>query len=233
MRIIRAIHHAITPPTLPKAAVRYYERLIDGVAEIYLRPVCEEVLRAWPGPTRILDLGTGTGQLPAMLAQARQSYDITGVDLADDYLAVARDKAEQAGVSDRVRFERVSISEDQWQTEPFDLVISTCSLHHWRRPARILAAAAGLLKPGGQIWIVDDAAEATPEARRLWARRVEATSHPGLLFRVVLFYEVHFMAYSRKELGQMCEEAGLRLEDHSLREIFFFARIRPLSTTKC
>jgi SAM-dependent methyltransferase len=233
MNIIRAIHHAITPPTIPRVAVRYYERLIDGVAEIYLRPVCEEVLRAWPGPARILDLGTGTGQLPVMLALARQSYDITGVDLAEAYLTVARAKAEQAGVSGRVRFDRISISEDQWQTEPFDLVISTCSLHHWRRPAKILAAAASLLRPGGQIWIVDDAAEATRELRRFWAARVEETCHPGRLFRLVLSFELRFMAYSRSELEQMCGEAGLRLEDYSLRGIFFFARMRPISTVTC
>jgi 2-polyprenyl-3-methyl-5-hydroxy-6-metoxy-1,4-benzoquinol methylase len=230
MNLVRAIHHAIVPPTLPKAVVRYYERLIDGVQEMYLRPICEEVLQVFPGAMRILDVGTGTGQFPIMLASARDSYDVTGVDLSDAYLSVARAKAEQAGVSGRVRFERISITEAQWHTEPFDLIISTCSLHHWRRPTRILAAAARLLNSDGQIWIIDDAAEATREARRYWADRVEEACHAGWLFRVTFMFESRFLAYSRPELEKMCERAGLTLEEYSVREVLFLARTRPAST---
>jgi len=45
---------------MPKAPCAYYERLIDGVAEIYLRPVARGPA-GLAGETRILDVGTGTG----------------------------------------------------------------------------------------------------------------------------------------------------------------------------
>jgi SAM-dependent methyltransferase len=45
----------------------------------------------------ILDVACGTGQIAVRLAQ--KGYEVTGVDLSDDMLLIAREKAEQAGLS--------------------------------------------------------------------------------------------------------------------------------------
>jgi SAM-dependent methyltransferase len=54
------------------------------------------VARHCPTPGRLIDLGCGTGRLS--LAFARRGYRVLGVDLSSEMLAVAREKAEAAGL---------------------------------------------------------------------------------------------------------------------------------------
>ncbi len=50
----------------------------------------------------VLDLGCGTGGVTVPLAM--RGYDMTGVDLSPEMLTVARERAEQAGLSDKILF---------------------------------------------------------------------------------------------------------------------------------
>src|SRR5512138_41370 len=61
-----------------------------------------EVLRLQPG-TRILDLGSGSGE---MLCTWARDYGITGtgIDMSQLFTGQAKRRAEELGVSDRVRF---------------------------------------------------------------------------------------------------------------------------------
>jgi ubiquinone/menaquinone biosynthesis C-methylase UbiE len=55
------------------------------------------VERHCPTPGRLIDLGCGTGRL--LLAFARRGFQVVGVDLSAEMLAVAREKAAEAGVA--------------------------------------------------------------------------------------------------------------------------------------
>lgn len=50
----------------------------------------------------VLDLACGTGSMTLELA--RRGYDMIGVDVSPDMLAVARERAEEAGLSDRILY---------------------------------------------------------------------------------------------------------------------------------
>ncbi len=223
MRLVRPLYHWLIPQAMPRAAVDYYDRLIDGVTDTYLRPFAQEILTAYPGSARILDIGTGTGQLPVLLAKANPHYTLIGVDLSRKCVEMGRLRAEGAGLGKRVRFCEMDILRDVGMDESFDLVISTCSLHHWRWPVRMLRAAAGLLNEDGRIWIIDESADAKRDARREWMRRVESSGRPLWLFRTVFSFELKHLAYSRQEIETLCHRAGLRILDYVTREVFFQA----------
>jgi len=225
MKIIRALCHKFIPQKMPDLVIKYYEKLIDRSLDFYLNPFCEEVLKAYPGKTRILDIGTGTGQLPIMLAQANESYQLTALDLSEKCLNVARSKAASAHVASRITFSQLDLSKDAFNVEPFDLIISTCSMHHWQQPIETLKNARRLLKNSGQIWILDDVAEASCNARREWVSNVERTCHRSWLFRTVFGFESRFIAYSRPEIEEICEMAKLNLIRFSTRDVFFFVQI--------
>ena len=227
MRLVRLLHRLLVRQTMPAMAVAYYDQLVDAVAGIYLEPFRDEVLRAFPGPLRILDIGTGTGQLLTLLAQANPLYRLTGIDLSARCLAVARARVAAAGLDERVEVLRRDILRDDWAPEPFDLIVSTCSLHHWRHPVRMLRAARKLLAAGAEAWIMDDADDAPPHARRRWVTEVERAFRPSPVFRSVFAFESRFLAYSRTELESLCARARLRIRQFTMSKAFFLARIAP------
>lgn len=55
-------------------------------------------------PAAVLDLGTGSGAIALALAIAYPAAAITAVDRSDEALALARENADRAGCSSRVRF---------------------------------------------------------------------------------------------------------------------------------
>jgi len=230
MGMLRFLHRYLFRQTMPSIAAAYYDRLIESVANFYLKQFCDEVVQFLPRPARILDIGTGTGQLPVMLAMANRNLSIVGIDLSRRYLALAAQHAHESGVSERVAFECVDIENDGWNIEPFDLIISTCSLHHWRHPANVLRETRTLLRQNGSIWILDDAAETTGEQRRRWIARVQDAAGKRLLFQVVYTFESRFLAYSREELVRLGRLAGLRLAEWKILDSpFFIAKFEPSS----
>jgi len=226
MRFLRFVHRCLVRQTMPRLAARYYDDLIGGIAGFYLEPFRDEIFEAFPGPATVLDVGTGPGQLPVMLAKGNPLYRVIGVDLSEECLRLGREHARDAGVADRVEFIRADLEKLALGMPPADLAVSTCSLHHWRRPVAMLRAISRLVKPSGQIWIFDDSAETSDHARREWIARVEQAARAGWLFRSVFRFESRCLSYGRDELESICERAGLVLTAFDRRAVFFTARMR-------
>lgn len=74
-------------------------------------------------PTRILDLGTGSGAIALALAKLFPAAAVTAVDRSEDALALARENAAAAGLSDRMTF----IASDWFAAVPaqaFEIIVS-------------------------------------------------------------------------------------------------------------
>lgn len=100
---------------------RYYDFIYHDIVN-YAGDIAflESAFRRWTGqkPRRILDLGCGTGNHDIPLA--RQGHEVTGLDLSRSQLAVARKKADSAGLA--IRFVRADMrSFDLGQT--FDAAV--------------------------------------------------------------------------------------------------------------
>src|SRR4051794_12790297 len=66
-----------------------------------------DFLAAWNGRNPLLDVGTGTAQIPIALARQSPTANLIAIDLADHMLALGRRNVERAGLSQRIRLERV------------------------------------------------------------------------------------------------------------------------------
>lgn len=107
---------------------------------------------ALPGaPFEVLDVGTGTGVVAMHLWQL--GHRVTGVDLAEGMLALARAKAEE--LDDPPTFLVGDAVSPPFPGGSFDAVVNRYLMWTLREPLAALTTWRGLLKPGGRLAIVD------------------------------------------------------------------------------
>ncbi len=100
---------------------------------------------------RILDIGCGTGRHAIELA--KRGYSVTGFDLSEGQLRLAREKASEAGVT--VDFQRRDATEPHFDQE-FDAAIMFCEgafslMETDEKNYAILAHACAALRPGAKL----------------------------------------------------------------------------------
>jgi len=98
------------------------------------------------------DLGTGTGRLLELFAPLYRRG--VGIDLSREMLAVARANLDRAGIS-HAQVRQGDLYAPPLERNAFDLVTMHQVLHYLDDPARAIAEAALLLRPGGRLLIVD------------------------------------------------------------------------------
>jgi SAM-dependent methyltransferase len=126
--------------------------VFDRFAELVGEPLRQYLLARLPDRGgRAVDLGGGTGQHAALLAER---YDeVLAVDVSAPMLAYAREHRPRGNVW----YERRDLREVTADTDGrFDLVLSTHTLHHVPDLDATLAQIRRLLRPGGQAILVDN-----------------------------------------------------------------------------
>ena len=97
----------------------------------------------------VLDIGCGGGILAESMAE--KGATVTGIDLGDAPLAVAKLHLKESG--QKVEYRKIS-AEDlaREQPESFDIVTCMEMLEHVPEPSSTVAACAQLVKPGGKVF---------------------------------------------------------------------------------
>ena len=93
----------------------------------------------------VLDFGCGEGSEAIEMAQCGADY-VIGLDIREEVLATARQRAKAAGVEQRCEFTTKA-------SRLVDMVISIDAFEHFEDPEGILRLMEGLLKPEGEVVI--------------------------------------------------------------------------------
>jgi ubiquinone/menaquinone biosynthesis C-methylase UbiE len=133
-------------------APRYDEGRLGELHHQIADRTADLALTCVPAPSRILDVGCGTGYLLGQLAaRAAQAEVLAGIDPA----AAMIEAASGAATDERLRFAVGTAERLPWPAASFDLVVSTTSFDHWADQRAGLAQCARVLAPGGGLVLAD------------------------------------------------------------------------------
>jgi ubiquinone/menaquinone biosynthesis C-methylase UbiE len=123
---------------------RLHHEIADRTANLAVAAVA--------APDRVLDVGCGTGYLLGVLASRYpDAQQLAGVDAAPQMISAASAFTDD----DRLTFS-VGLAEDlRYPDAMFDLIVSTTSFDHWSDQQAGLTECARVLRPGGQLVLVD------------------------------------------------------------------------------
>lgn len=153
----------------------------------------------------VLDIGCGGGILSEGMAQ--RGATVTGIDMGDAPLAVAKIHLHESGLA--IDYQK-STAED-WATDHshgYDIVACLEMLEHVPDPGSVIKAAAAMAKPGAQLFF--STINRNPKA---WAFAILGAEHILNLLPKGTHDYAKFIKPS--ELAGWMREAGLELKDVS------------------
>ena len=139
------------------------------------------------GPIVVADLGAGEGTLSQLLA--RHARRVIAVDNSEKMVEFGSALAREHGFAN-LEYRLGDIEDPPIPLKSIDLALFSQALHHANNPARALAAAYRLLKPGGRVAVLDLLAHQFEQARELYADT--------------------WLGFSEADLHRMLEAAGFQ-----------------------
>lgn len=100
----------------------------------------------------VLDIGCGTGEFERLLLTENPQQVITGVDISEKMLLMAKQKCR---TYPNVSFRRASVLALPFADNSFDVVVSASAFHYFDDPTLALKEIKRVLKPKGRVIILD------------------------------------------------------------------------------
>jgi ubiquinone/menaquinone biosynthesis C-methylase UbiE len=108
-----------------------------------------------PAEGLVLDVGTGPGEIPILLAERAPGLRIVAIDLAEHMLALARANVARAALTDRIEIVCRDVKATGFSEGRFDLVICNSLVHHSPDPEALFRELRRITRPGAGLFIKD------------------------------------------------------------------------------
>jgi ubiquinone/menaquinone biosynthesis C-methylase UbiE len=193
MKLIQGKRIPLDEATFADAA---FARFYDGHARRFMGVIYRRFAARAAGfkGKSVLDVGTGSGLLALEMAKVNTAWQITGVDISEGIIKLARENAARQNLSGRITFQQASAESLPFSDAAFGLVVSNASLHLWQGPVKVFNEMARVTAPGGYCLIRDNLRLAglspclgvlgglmgmNKDQRKLWLKAVGSAYTPG------------------------------------------------------
>jgi 2-polyprenyl-3-methyl-5-hydroxy-6-metoxy-1,4-benzoquinol methylase len=109
------------------------------------------------GPVRVADVACGVGWAAISIARAYPNVRVDGFDLDRSSIELARRNAEEAGVSDRVTFEKLDVAKAE--AGQYDVAVIIEAVHDMTQPVGVLSSVRRMLRQDGVVLVADEKTE--------------------------------------------------------------------------
>ena len=181
------------------SAAKRYDRQTKRLAAMYDEMV-RRILRVLAPGDSVLDIGTGTGEIPLRICHAVSRVE--AVDASREMIAVARDNAKLRGARN-VTFSVHNSYNLPFRDGTFDAVIVSNLLHIVEHPADVLAEARRVLKADGRLIAPTYVGRESVRAR-IFSWVLKRTGHPV------------YTRFTSRSLRALVERSGFEVADQAL-----------------
>ena len=155
----------------------------------------------------VLDVGTGTAQIPVELCRQNEEFRVIAIDMAAHMLDLARFNIEVDGFTQRIYLQQIDAKDMKFEQDMFDCVISNSIIHHIPQPRLVLQEAIRVARPGGLLFFRD---LMRPESGEEVSRLVEMYAGDENPHQKQMFDDSLRAALSLEEIREMVTNLGFR-----------------------
>ncbi len=119
------------------------------------RSFVDDFLRLCKSTGPVLDVGTGTAQIPIALCQSAPAISVAAIDYSGHMLDLAAVNVRRAQLEDRIRLQRCDAKQLPFADRSFAAVISNSIVHHIPEPTRVLREMVRVTAIGGALFVRD------------------------------------------------------------------------------
>lgn len=148
--------------------------------DIYWRKVA---IRQMQPVDTLLDVAIGTADVSLMALRQKKARYITGLDLSTEMMAIGKQKALRAGVSERINFIEGSALEMPFADDQFEALTCAYGIRNFSDLDRGLSEMHRVLKPGGQLVILEFSYPQNPIIR--WAYNLYFSHIMPIIGRII------------------------------------------------
>jgi len=137
-------------------AFRYdlLNRLLSGGIDVYWRKKAIRELTQI-NPLHILDVATGTADMPVMMIKYLQPKKITAIDISEGMLDIARKKISRLNLNSRVELQTGDSEAISFGDNIFDAITVAFGVRNFEFLEKGLREMLRVLKPGGKLVILE------------------------------------------------------------------------------
>ncbi|MFG1704067.1 class I SAM-dependent methyltransferase [Nonomuraea sp. M3C6] len=172
---------------------------------------------------KILEVAPGPGYLSIALARTGD-YTVTGLDISETFVRIARDKAAEAGVE--VDFRLGNASAMPFDDESFDFIVCTAAFKNFSDPVGALQEMHRVLRPGGCALISDLRKDVSKEAVDEDVARMGVSGLSKVFTRYVLRSVLPRRAYLKSEFEALISHTAFHTYDIQLSPLALDVELR-------
>ena len=188
------------------AVARWYTALTKKSLEDFkalARRSAEQILPQ----SRVLEVAPGPGYFAIELAKLGD-YQISGLDIGETFVEIARANAAKANV--RIDFRRGNASGMPFGDDTFDFLLCRAAFKNFSEPQRALEEMYRVLGPGGQALIIDLRRDASKESINQAIDDMNLNTINGIITRLTFRFMLLKRAYTKREFEELISQTKFR-----------------------
>ncbi len=160
-----------------------------------------------PHQGNVLEVAPGPGYFAIELAKLGD-YQITGLDISETFVEIARANAVKEGM--RVDFRQGNAAKMPFADDVFDFLLCRAAFKNFSEPVRALEEMHRVLKPGGHALIIDLRRDASKQSIKQAVNGMHLGVVNGIITQLTFQFMLLKRAYTKNEMEKLLSVTKFR-----------------------